>query len=104
MLAHNNPATHMCMHACMQAPAKVLNTRNREGETVLGWLLKFNASGLMKDAETVELAGLLLDKGALATLKAFKEQVCVRACVRVCVCVCVRGCVRACVRACGGGR
>ncbi len=53
----------------------VLNLQNREGETVLGCVLKFAASGLLGEADTTMLVKLLLEKGAISSLRSFEEQV-----------------------------
>ncbi|KAG1655812.1 hypothetical protein FOA52_015848, partial [Chlamydomonas sp. UWO 241] len=56
-------------------PAKTLNVVNSEGETVLGCVLKFAASRMIKEDEALELTQLLLAAGAVASLPAFKEKV-----------------------------
>ena len=49
--------------------------QNRQGETVLGWVLKFAASGLLEADRALALCEKLLDLGALASLPAFEEKV-----------------------------
>ena len=63
------------MSSALQAPLRVLNLQNRSGETVLGWVLKFAASGLLDEATTLRLTKRMLDLGAIATLPAFEERV-----------------------------
>ena len=58
-----------------QDPAAILNLQNRSGETTLGWVLKFAASGLLPEPATLKLTKRMLDLGALATLPAFEERV-----------------------------
>ncbi|KXZ51793.1 hypothetical protein GPECTOR_11g236 [Gonium pectorale] len=56
-------------------PAQALNTRSGEGETPLGWALKYGTAGVLAGGELVRLASALLDKGASAVLPLFKEQI-----------------------------
>eukprot|EP00798_Chlamydomonas_sp_ICE-L_P009350 gene9350-16473_t len=53
----------------------LVNNRNNEGETVLGWVLKYNAGGLMDNSTTGILVNMLLEKGAMAKLPCFMEAV-----------------------------
>eukprot|EP00798_Chlamydomonas_sp_ICE-L_P013937 gene13937-19871_t len=53
----------------------LVNTRNSEGETVLGWVLKYNAGGLMDNSTTCILVKMLLEKGAMAKIPCFMEAV-----------------------------
>lgn len=59
----------------IKLPLKVLNLQNKQGETVLGWVLKFSASGLLGRAPTLTLVSKLLDMGAIPTLASFQERV-----------------------------
>ncbi|KAG1663027.1 hypothetical protein FOA52_005718 [Chlamydomonas sp. UWO 241] len=61
--------------AALKSPAATLNVVNSEGETVLGCMLKFAASRLIKEGEALALTKQLLAAGAVASLPAFKEKV-----------------------------
>ncbi|KAG2440992.1 hypothetical protein HXX76_003845 [Chlamydomonas incerta] len=61
-------------------PPKILNLQNKQGETVLGHVLHFNASAgdggvLLPRARALALADKLLALGALAKVPAFQERV-----------------------------
>ncbi|GIL91090.1 hypothetical protein Vretimale_9511 [Volvox reticuliferus] len=58
-----------------QEPKKVLNVQNKEGETILGHVLMFQASGLLDKQRALELTTKLMELGALAKLPSFKEKV-----------------------------
>ncbi|GLI60624.1 hypothetical protein VaNZ11_002787 [Volvox africanus] len=58
-----------------QAPSKLLNVQNKEGETILGHVLMFQASGLLNKQRALELASKLMELGALVKLPSFKEKV-----------------------------
>lgn len=53
----------------------LLNTVNRKGETVLGWILKFAASKMLSITRAKSIMGELIKKGALVTLPCFEERV-----------------------------
>jgi hypothetical protein len=55
--------------------AKTLKQQNKYGETVLGWVLKLAASGLISEPRTEALVMKLLSLGADARIPAFQEQV-----------------------------
>ena len=57
---------------------------------MLGWTLKFFASGLLDKDTAMALVELMLRKGAMARLPSFPEKVLLlEPSVCVCVCVCV---------------
>lgn len=56
-------------------PAKLLNTQNKTGETVLGWILKFVASGLLDKSTALKITQTVLKMGALPNLPSFEEKV-----------------------------
>ncbi|KAJ9504727.1 hypothetical protein QJQ45_025822 [Haematococcus lacustris] len=53
----------------------VLNTRSSDGETALGWVLKYAAGNAIRADLASSLVSLLLGRGASATVPAFKESV-----------------------------
>ncbi|KXZ57086.1 ANK17 protein [Gonium pectorale] len=55
--------------------ATVLNTRSKEGETALGWVLKYGAAGLLAGEELLRLVSLLLERGSSPVLPLFREQI-----------------------------
>ncbi|GLC39823.1 hypothetical protein PLESTB_001385500 [Pleodorina starrii] len=56
-------------------PRKILNVLNKEGETVLGHVLMFRASGLLEKERALKLVTRLIELGALPKLPSFKEKV-----------------------------
>lgn len=55
--------------------AAVMNTRNKTGETSLGWVLKYAGSGKLSEEETLKMMRAMVAKGSNVTTKAFKEDV-----------------------------
>eukprot|EP00798_Chlamydomonas_sp_ICE-L_P010358 gene10358-8295_t len=55
--------------------ATLVNTRNIEGETVLGWVLKYNAGGLVDNNTTAALVNMVLEMGGMARVPCFMEAV-----------------------------
>lgn len=53
----------------------MMNTRNKTGETSLGWVLKYAGSGKLDQKETLRIMRILIAKGSNVTTKAFKENV-----------------------------
>lgn len=53
----------------------VMNTRNKTGETPLGWVLKYAGSGKLNEEETLNMMRAMVAKGSNVTTKAFKENV-----------------------------
>lgn len=58
----------------LRLPAKVLNVMNKGGETVLGHVLMFGASGLLTKQRSGALATKLTGLGALVSLPAFQVR------------------------------
>ncbi|PNH07632.1 Serine/threonine-protein phosphatase 6 regulatory ankyrin repeat subunit C [Tetrabaena socialis] len=59
----------------VKAPQVVLNTLNKQGETILGHVLHFMASDLLSKKRGGALVAKLIGQGALAQLPAFQERV-----------------------------
>lgn len=53
----------------------LMNSRNKTGESPLGWVLKYAGSGKLSEEGTLELMRLMVAKGANVTTKAFAENV-----------------------------